>query len=145
MKILGLIAFVFALPVLADKPLNVEYIDIEPADYGKIDLIPGYGAVSEDGTQYIKLVVVRNDDFGVMSTVRLFLYANDNRLKLITQNYHHCSEEHNKCFIEFNVSPSELGNMVVELYYMKPEPMPMFREYRVKGLGMPGNLPGSTR
>ena len=109
---------------------------ITPAEYTKIGLMPGYGPVSEEGTQYIQLVVSQNDGMGAMSSVRLFLYDEKKELQLISQIYYQCAQEHNKCFIEFNIKPSQLKNLEVELYYLSEGESPKIREYRVQGLGM---------
>lgn len=126
--------FVISFTVLGGESVNVESIDLDPANYGQLDIIPSYGPVTENGMQYIKLVVAQNDGFGVMSIARLFVYDQKKKLQLVSQNYHYCSEVNNKCFIEFSTSSSELNNIVINLSYMNSKKS-LFREYRIKGLG----------
>lgn len=135
MKTLALLPYFYLFLTFAGEASNVEYIDIEPENYQQIAIIPSYGPIADNGLQYIKIVVVRNDGFGVMSDARLYVYDQDKRLQLISQNYHSCSVENNKCFIEFSASPSVLNHLVLELYYMSSNES-MFREYRIKGLGI---------
>lgn len=144
MRAMILLTHFCTFSTFAGDASNVDYIIIEPANYQRLSIIPSYGPVADNGVQYVKIVVVQNDGFGDMSDARIFVYGEDNKLQLISQNYHSCSEENNKCFIEFNASPSVLNHMVVELYYMNSYE-PVFREYRIKGLGMlnPNNETGS--
>ena len=136
MKIIAIFFSLITISAYAGNSNNVEYIDIYPADYAKIKLVPGFGPVGPAGIQYVKLIIEKSDGFGEMSTATVIIHDKENALIFRSQNYHHCSSESDKCFIEFNIKPDQLKNLIVEIAYHNLGGWPTFRQYRVKGLAM---------